>query len=65
MLMMHALTLMLLLDAFDASAYAVADDANADAKMPNVACHLVGAYDMVMMPTLLPLLRQLMLVMMQ
>ena len=39
--MMLALTLMLL---FDAGAYAVADnDANADAKMPTVACHLAGA----------------------
>ena len=43
MLMMLALTPMLLLDAFDAAAYAVANDSNADAKMPNVACHLVGA----------------------
>ena len=35
---------MLLLDAFDADAYAGADDANADAKMPNVARHLAGAH---------------------
>jgi hypothetical protein len=42
-----------------------ANDANADAKMPNVACHLVGAYVVVLMPTSMPLLRQLMLVMMQ
>ena len=66
MLMMLALTLMLLLDAFDAPSYAVVDDAHADSKMPNVPCHLVGAYAMVVMPTsLLPLLRHLMLVMMQ
>ncbi len=65
MLMMLAVTPMLLPDAFDASAYAAVDDANADAKMPNSTCHLVGAYAMVMMPTLLPLLRQLMLVLMQ
>jgi hypothetical protein len=37
MLMMLALTLMLPLDAFDAAAYAAANDANADAKMPNAA----------------------------
>ena len=37
MLMMLALTLMFLLDAFDVVAYAAANDANADAKMPNVA----------------------------
>ncbi len=40
MLIMLALTLMLLLDASDAAA----NDANADAKMPNVARHLAGAY---------------------
>ena len=63
MLMMLALTPMLLLDAFDAVAYAAANDANADAKMPNVARHFVGAYDVMMLPPLLPtlmLLRQLM-----
>ncbi len=67
MLMMLAVTPMLLPNAFDASAYASVDDANADAKMPNSTCHLVGAYAMVMMPTLLPLLvmMQLMLVLMQ
>ena len=43
MLMMLALTLMLLLDAFKTVAYAAADNANADAKMSNAACHLVGA----------------------
>ena len=41
--MMLALTLMLLLDALKADAYAAANNANANAKMPNVACHLVGA----------------------
>ena len=57
--MMLALTLMLL---FDAAAYAAADNANADAKMPNVARHLAGAYDVLLLPPLLPmmmLLRQL------
>ncbi len=43
MLMMLALTPMLLLDAFDVAAYGVVDDANADAKITKVACHLVGA----------------------
>ena len=62
MLMMLALTLMLLLDAFDAVAYAAANDANADAKMPNVARHLDRAYVVLLLPPLLPmlmLLRQL------
>ena len=44
MLMMLTLTLMLLLDASDVAAYAVAYDANADEKMSNVARHLAGAY---------------------
>jgi hypothetical protein len=65
MLMMLALTVMLLLYAFDVVAYAAADDANADAKMPIVARHLAGAYDVVLMPTLLRVLRQLMPVMLQ
>ena len=56
LLMMLALTLMLLLDASDAVAYAAANDANADAKMPNVACHLVGAYDVLTLPPLMPML---------
>jgi hypothetical protein len=30
-------------NAFDAAAYAASDDANADANMPNVACHLARA----------------------
>ena len=64
MLMMLALTLMLLLDASNVVAYAVANDANADAKIPNVARHLGGAYVVLMLPPLLPilmLLRQLLL----
>ena len=65
MLIMLALTLMLLLYAFDAAAYAFVDDANADAKMPIVARHFDGAYGVVLMPTLLRLLRQLMPVMLQ
>jgi len=41
--MMHAHTLMLLLGALYVAAYAVADNADTDAKMPNAACHLTGA----------------------
>ena len=54
-LMILALTLRFLLDALDAIACAVVDDANADAEMPNGARHLVGAYDVVMLPQLLPM----------
>ena len=43
MLMMLALTLMLLIGALNAAAYAGVDNVDTDAKMPNVACHLVGA----------------------
>jgi len=43
MMMMLALTLMLLLDALKAATYAVVDNADADAKTPNDACHLAGA----------------------
>ena len=42
-LMMLALTPMLMLDALKVVAYAVVDNANTDAKMPNVACHLACA----------------------
>ncbi len=56
MLMMHALTLMLLLDAFDAAAYAAADDANVDAKMLIVARHFAGAYAVLLLSPLLPML---------
>ncbi len=59
MLMMLAPTLVLLLDV---GAYAAANDAGADAKMPNAARHLVGAYAVLLLPSLLPmlmLLRQL------
>ena len=62
MLMMLALTPMLLLDASDAAAYAATNDANADANMPNDARHLAGAYVVLLLPPLLPmlmLLRQL------
>jgi len=51
-----------LLDAFYVVAYATAIDANADAKMPNVARQLAGAYVVLLLPPLLPmlmLLRQL------
>ncbi len=48
MLMMLALTLMLQLDASDAAAFlAAANDANADAKMPNAV---------LLLPPLLPML---------
>ena len=53
--MMFALTLILLLDVSDVVAYVVANDDKADAKMPNVARHLAGAYDVLMLPTLLPM----------
>ena len=43
MLMMLFLTMMLLLDALKVAAYAAAYNAKADAKMPNDACHIVGA----------------------
>jgi len=42
-----ALTLMLLLDAFDVVAYAATDDTHAEEEMPNDARHLVGASDCV------------------
>jgi hypothetical protein len=58
-----AKTLMLVVYAFDAVAHAAAnDDANVDAKMPNVARFLVGAYVVLLMSPWLPmmmLLRQL------
>jgi len=64
MMMMVALTLMLLLKSSVVVAYAAVDDANADAKMPKVARHLVGGvYVVLWMPPLLPmhmLLMQLM-----
>ena len=56
MLMMLALTPMLLLDAYDAAAYATDNDANADAKIPNDACHLGGVYVVMLLPLLLPML---------
>ncbi len=58
MLLMLALMLMLLPNAFDAAAYAAADLQNADAKMRNDACHLAGCYVVRMLPTLLPLLSE-------
>jgi hypothetical protein len=48
---------------FYVDAYAAANDANADAKMPNVPRHFVGAYVVLMLPPLLSMLmliRQLM-----
>ena len=47
---------MLLLDAYDAAAYAAANDANADAKMPNDARHLAGVYVVLLLPALLPMM---------
>ncbi len=58
MLMMLALMLMLLPNAFDVDAYVAADLQNADAKMRNVACHLAGCYAVRMLPTLLMLLSE-------
>ncbi len=55
-LMMLALTLVLLLDAFDVVAYAATNDTNADAKMLNDARHLVGAYVVLLLPPLLPMM---------
>ena len=62
MLAMLALTLMLLFDASHVVTYADVNDANTDANMLNVARHLVGAYFVLPLPPLLPmlmLLRQL------
>jgi len=42
MLTMLALTLLLQLDVSKLAAYVSADDARAENKMPNVACHLAG-----------------------
>ncbi len=53
--MMLAMTPMIVLDTSDVVAYAAADDANGDAKMPNVARHLAGAYAVLLMPPLLPM----------
>ncbi len=50
--MMFALTLILLLDVSDVVAYVVANDDKADAKMPNVARHLAGAFDVMLQPPL-------------
>jgi len=68
-LMILALTLRFLLDALDAIACAVVDDANADAEMPNGARYLAGAYVVFLQTPLLPMLLlrtccELMLVMM-
>ena len=43
MSLMLALTPMLALDALNTAAYADVDNIDADAKMPNVACHLASA----------------------
>ena len=50
MLMLLALTLMDLPDAFDAAAYAAADDANAETEMPNAARCLASANAMPLLP---------------
>ena len=55
MLMMLDMTLLIFLDTSDVVAYAVADDANGDAQMPNIARHLAGVYAMLFMPPLLPM----------
>ena len=56
MLMMLALTLMLLLDAYNVVAYAAANDSNVDAKMPNATRHLAGAYVVLLLSPLLPMM---------
>jgi hypothetical protein len=56
MLMMVALTQILLLDAFVAATYADTDHASADAKMPNLACHLANCYVVQLLLSLLPML---------
>ncbi len=60
MMMMLALTLMLLLDALKVVAYAVADNVNAECCVLSCWCIVV-----LLIAPLLPLLKQLMLVMMQ
>ncbi len=60
--MMLVLTLMNLPDAFDVVAYAAADDANAERKMPNATRHLAGAN--VVMLMLLPLVVMLVMLVM-
>jgi hypothetical protein len=60
MLMLLALTLMDLPDAFDAAAYAAADDANAETEMPNDACCLSDANDVQLLPPWLVMLMMLM-----
>ena len=60
MMMLLALTLMNLLDAFDAAAYASADDANAKTKMPNDACCLSDANVVQLLPPWLVMLMMLM-----
>ncbi len=56
MLIMLALTLMIVLDSSAADEYAAANDANAYAKMPNVDRHLAGAYAVLLLTPLLPML---------
>jgi hypothetical protein len=65
MLMMLALALMLLLDAFEVVAYSATNNVHADEKMQKIDCHRYGAYVVVLMPSLSPLPRHMMLLMMQ
>ncbi len=53
MKMMIALPMLLLLDASKGDAYVVVDDVDAETKMMNDACHLVGANDVLMLLLLL------------
>ncbi len=53
MLMMLALMLMLLPDASKTAAHVAADDADANAKMLNDACHLAGANALLLLLLLL------------
>ena len=57
MLMMLVLTLMNLPDAFDVAAYATANDANVETKMPNATRHLAGANVVLLMLMLLVVMR--------
>ncbi len=60
--MMLALTLLVLPDAFEAAAYVVADDADAETKMLNVARHLAGANALLLLLLLLVMLLMLMMI---
>ena len=60
-LIMFALTLLLLPDAFKADAYEVVDDVDAPKKRPNVARHLISANDDMLLLLLVMLVMLMML----